>query len=57
MPNLTESSIEYFAIELLKSQGYDYLFGPEIAPDGKNPLRKSFEDVILIARLKTAIKI
>ena len=56
MPNLTESSIENFAIELLKSQGYDYLFGPDIAPDGENPLRKSFEDVILFDRLKTAVK-
>ncbi|WP_025209367.1 type I restriction endonuclease subunit R [Hippea sp. KM1] len=56
MPNLTESSIENFAIELLKNQGYDYLFGPDIAPDGENPLRKSFEDVILLDRLKTALK-
>ena len=56
MPNLTESSIESFTIDLLKSQGYNYLFGPEIAPDGENPLRKSFEDVILFDRLKTAVK-
>ena len=55
-PTLSESQIEDFAIELLKQQGYDYLFGADIAPDGKNPLRKSFEDVILFDRLKTAIK-
>ncbi|MGA1863253.1 type I restriction endonuclease [Deferribacter thermophilus] len=56
MSKLTESSIENFAIELLKNQGYDYLFGGDIAPDGENPLRKSFEDVILFDRLKSAIK-
>lgn len=53
---LTESAVEKFVIELLKAQGYDYLFGGDIAPDGKNPLRKSFEDVILFDRLETAIK-
>lgn len=56
MSNLTESHIEQFVIDLLKAQGYDYLFGGDIAPDGKNPLRKSFEDVILFDRLKTAIE-
>ncbi len=56
MSKLTESAIENLAIKLLKAQGYDYLFGPDIAPDGKNPLRKSFEDVILFDRLKTALK-
>jgi len=53
---MNESAIENFAIELLQAQGYDYLFGGDIAPDGKNPLRKSFEEVILTDRLKTAIK-
>ncbi|BCD68811.1 type I restriction endonuclease subunit R [Nitratiruptor sp. YY09-18] len=56
MPKLTESSIENFTIELLKNQGYDYLYGGDIAPDGINPLRDSFEEVILFDRLKTAIK-
>ena len=56
MSKITESSIENFAIDLLKLQGYDYLFGADIAPDGENPLRNSFEDVILFDRLKSAIK-
>jgi type I restriction enzyme R subunit len=56
MSKLTESSIENFTIELLQNQGYDYLFGGDIALDGENPLRKSFEDVILFDRLKTALK-
>lgn len=53
---MNEEQIENLAIELLQKQGYDYLFGPDIAPDGENPLRKSFEDVILFDRLKSAIK-
>nr|WP_219350104.1 type I restriction endonuclease [Desulfurobacterium atlanticum] len=57
MPDLNENSIENFAIDLLKSQGWDYAFGPDIAPDGVRPERKSFEDVILESRLKKALKI
>ena len=56
MSNITESEIEQFAIDLLKAQGYDYLFGGDISHDGNNPLRKSFVDVILFKRLKLAIK-
>ncbi len=29
---MTESKIENFAIELLKDQGFDYLFGLDISP-------------------------
>jgi len=53
---LKESDIETLAIDLLKSKGYDYLFGGDIAPDGENPLRKSFEDVILFDRLRIALE-
>lgn len=56
MPHkITESSIETLAIELLEEQGYHYLYGPDIAPDGKSPERKSFEDVLLMERLKRAL--
>ena len=37
MLTLNESSIEQFAIELLQSLGWDYVFGPNIAPDSENP--------------------
>ena len=56
MTKLSESQIESFAIELLKHQGYSYLFGPDIAPDGKYPERNSFEDVILFERLGKALE-
>lgn len=56
MHTLNENSIEQFAIDLLKNEGYAYAFGPDIAPDGEHPERKSFEDVILTKRLKNALK-
>ena len=55
MTKLTESHIETLAIELLQQQGYDYLYGPDIAPDGDNQLRRSFDEVILSGKLKAAI--
>ena len=30
---ITESAIEQFAIELLEKSGYQYVYGPDIAPD------------------------
>ncbi|UJS18768.1 MAG: DUF3387 domain-containing protein [Candidatus Jettenia sp.] len=51
----TESSIEQFAIELLEKSGYQYLYGTDIAPDGQTPERQSFEDILLIERLTTAV--
>ncbi len=52
---ISESSIETFAIELLQHLGYEYMYGPDIAPDGEKPERTSFEDVLLRNRLKLAV--
>ena len=52
---ITESEIEKFAIELLEKQGYQYIHGPDIAPDSEKPERASYEDVILLEKLKTAV--
>ena len=55
MERITESAIEKFAIELLESSGYQYIYGPDIAPDSETPERESFEDVLLIERLQKAV--
>ena len=55
MTKLTESHIETFAIELLQKQGYEYLYGPDIAPNGEAPLRAGFDEVLLLDKLKEAI--
>jgi len=52
---ITESAIEQLAIELLEKSGYQYVYGPDIAPDSETPERKSFEDVLLIERLTAAV--
>ena len=55
MPTLTEFKIEEFAIGLLQSEGYRYLYGPDIAPDGPDAQRASFEDVVLINSLRESV--
>ena len=52
---ITESAVEKFTVELLEKQGYDYYYGPDIAPDGDTPARQSFEDVLLLEKLKEAV--
>ena len=54
MSKITESDIEKFVIELLEKQGYQYLYGPDIAPDSETPERWSFDDMLLTERLRAA---
>lgn len=53
---LNENSIEQSLIEILKSQGYTYFYGPDIAPYSENPERQNFDSVLLENRLKNALK-
>jgi len=55
MPHITESHIEEAALEIVDSLGYKILHGPDISPDGGNPERSSYENVVLVERLKEAI--
>ncbi|NLE03863.1 MAG: type I restriction endonuclease subunit R, partial [Crenarchaeota archaeon] len=56
MTRLTEHSIEAFAIELLDKLGYEYIYAPNIAPDGEAPERETYEQVLLVERLQNAVK-
>ena len=56
MIKLNEDAIETLAIERLKTLGYQYIHGAEIAPDSASPERESFADVLLIERLRQAVK-
>jgi type I restriction enzyme R subunit len=55
MEKITENAIEEHAIQLLETQGYSYIHGPAIAPDSDTPERHSFEDVLLLDRLESAV--
>lgn len=55
MTKITESSIEQHTIELLEKEGYQYIYGPDIAPDSDSPARQSFEEVLLLDDLRSAV--
>jgi len=50
--NLTEQSL----IEWLKEQGYEYAYGPSIAPGQPNAEREDFRGVVLKNHLLTAVR-
>ncbi len=57
MTNLTENQIEQMAIDLLQEQGYEYHYGPDLAPDAEHSERDSFGDVVLVKRLAHAVSV
>ncbi|MDD2725465.1 MAG: type I restriction endonuclease [Methylovulum sp.] len=56
MSKLTESALEDFAIKLFERLGYSYIYAPDIAPDGENPERSHYDEVILKNRLWSAVQ-
>ena len=55
MINLNEDQVEQATISLLKELKYNYIPGPDLAPDGPNPERELYSDVVLTNRLRKAI--
>lgn len=55
MKPITEDNIETYAIEELKALGWQYEHGLAIAPGAEKAERESFEEVILLQRLRKAV--
>ncbi|QEF98789.1 Type I restriction enzyme R protein [Stieleria maiorica] len=55
MGTINEDTVEQAALDWLSEIGFDTAHGSTIAPDGDAPERESFQDVILIDRLRAAI--
>lgn len=56
MTTLNESHIEQNLIDLLIAQGYEYFYGPDIAPYSANPQREGFDSVVLENHLRESLK-
>ena len=56
MTKLLESDIEQLAIERLQAKRWNYLYGPDIAPDGETPMRTSLDEVVLKEVMAKAVK-
>jgi type I restriction enzyme R subunit len=53
--SIIELEIEQVALDILSELKYKVVYGPDIAPDGSNPERQSYSDVVLVDRLREAI--
>lgn len=53
---MNESHIEQSLIDLLVSQGYEYHYGPDIAPYSNNPQREGFDSVVLENQLRESLR-
>jgi type I restriction enzyme R subunit len=56
MKKITESELEEHTLDILENLGYKVINGYDISPDGKNPERKTYQEVVLIERLKKAVE-
>lgn len=54
--NFTESALEDACLEWFESIGYDRIYGPDIAPNAELQERKSYGEVILYDRLRSALE-
>ena len=55
MVTIQESTVETAALEWLSSQGWQIVYGPDIAPDTLNAERNDFTQVVLEERLRDAL--
>ena len=54
---ITEDHVEEATLQILQEDlGYEYIYGPNISPDGKTPQRKSYQEVVLVEKLKDVLQ-
>ncbi|MCG3175188.1 MAG: hypothetical protein MOGMAGMI_00110 [Candidatus Omnitrophica bacterium] len=53
---ITESSVENTLLTWFKGLGYDVLFGPDISLGGDQQERSSYDEVVLVSRLRRAVQ-
>jgi len=53
---MTEDQLEQETLGWLQDVGYTHLYGPDVAPDGPQPERANYAQVILTFRLREAIR-
>lgn len=56
MTGIAENGIEELAIELLDKLGFEYIYAPNIAPNGETPEKETYEQVLLLDRLQDNVK-
>ena len=51
---INEDQLEDLCLEWFREGGYEYAYGPDIAPEGEFPERVDYHQVVLTARLLTS---
>jgi len=52
---LDEAQVEIVTVDYFRELGYEYVHGPQIAPDGDTPERADYGQVVLLHRLRDAL--
>ena len=52
---MTEDALEQLALAWFQDAGWEYRYGPVIAPDGETPERVDYRQVVLTGRLREAL--
>ena len=55
MSGITEGVVEEACLEFFRTLGYHTLYAPEIGPGGVAQERRSWEDTVLVGRLRNAV--
>ncbi len=55
MSHITECMAEQEALGWFEELGYEVVSGPDMAPDGPSPERKTYKQVILEGRLRSSL--
>ncbi len=54
---ITEDHVEEATLQILQEDlSYNYIYGPDISPDGKTPQRVSYQEVVLVEKLRDAVQ-
>jgi len=53
--HINEDMVEQEMLGWFEDLGYEVVFGPELAPDGERPERRSYKHVLLEGRLRDAL--
>jgi type I restriction enzyme, R subunit len=56
MASFNENTVEQATLEWLRGLGFEYEFGPDIAPDETRAERDNYREVLLLERLRAALK-
>ncbi len=53
---IAEDQLEQLCLSWFQEGGFEYVYGPDISPDGNAPERSDYRQVVLAGRLMDAIK-